>query len=115
MGNIQEEIKNKSQKFKPKKYRAWEFSETENSTIPNFDNEIIQVHLVDPDNIVNWKYSDRPEFELGNIEALANEFTTIGQQQPCIVRPIEHKDNFYELLVGERRWRAAKEAKIKLK
>jgi ParB family transcriptional regulator, chromosome partitioning protein len=115
MGNIQEEIKNKSQKFKPKKYRAWEFSESQDKTALSFDNETIQIYQIDPGNIINWEYSDRPELELGDIESLANELQTIGQQQPCIVRPIKNKNNYYELIVGERRWRAAKEAKIKLK
>ncbi len=40
---------------------------------------------------------------------------TNGQAQPCLVRPISHSPVFdYELIVGERRWRAAKIAEIDL-
>jgi ParB family chromosome partitioning protein len=71
---------------------------------------------VDPNLIKNWEYHDRPENELGDIDALANEFKEIGQQQPCIVRPIQNNPSYqYELIAGERRWRAAQVAKIKLK
>lgn len=67
---------------------------------------------IDPENIINWKFHDRPSNELGDIDSLAKEFISIGQQQPCIVRK---NDNNYELIIGERRWRAAKKAGIKLK
>jgi ParB family chromosome partitioning protein len=72
---------------------------------------------VNPKRILNWRYHDRPENELGDIEALAKEFNdpNIGQQQPCIVRPYVGKDNYdYELIAGERRWRAALKAEVKL-
>ncbi len=75
-----------------------------------------QIIEIDPVLITNWQYSDRPEFELGDIEALAEEFRTIGQHQPCIVRPISESSAFqYELIAGERRWRAAILARIPLK
>ncbi len=72
--------------------------------------------LLNPNDILNWSFHDRPEAELGDIEALAKDFSTIGQQQPCIVRPtpIGTKEK-YELIIGERRWRAAQKANIELK
>lgn len=73
-----------------------------------------KIYLIDPQNIRRWEYKDRPLSELGDIDSLAEEFKAIGQQQPCIVRPIEGKKE-YELIVGERRWRAAQKANIKLK
>lgn len=54
----------------------------------------------------NWKYSDRNAFELGNIEALAEDIQNNGQIQPITVRPIENGG--YEVIAGERRWRACK-------
>ena len=70
---------------------------------------------VDPSIIKNWEFHDRPESELGDIKALADDFLSIGQQQPCIVRPVTNDSNFqYELIIGERRWRAASLARINL-
>ena len=65
--------------------------------------------------IVNWEHHDRPSSELGDIAALAEEFKTIGQQQPCVVRPHPTLSNYYELIIGERRWRACKLANIPVK
>jgi ParB family chromosome partitioning protein len=71
---------------------------------------------IDPKHIVNWKFHDRPEDELGDIQSLADDMKNIGQQQPCIVRPI-YSSNIqkYEIIAGERRWRAALLAQINLK
>lgn len=99
-------IKNKEvDAIKKNKRRTW------------LENDVIEeVSLIDPNDITNWVYHDRPENELGDIKSLADEFISIGQQQPCIVRPTEIGSKYkYELIIGERRWRAAIEAKIKLK
>jgi ParB family chromosome partitioning protein len=80
------------------------------------DESCESVHLIDPFQIKNWEFSDRPENELGDIKSLANEFLKIGQQQPCVVRPTKMGAKFkYELIIGERRWRASIEAKTQLK
>ena len=72
--------------------------------------------LIDPIDISNWEFHDRPETELGDIKSLANEFITVGQQQPCVVRPTPVGSNTkYELIIGERRWRASALANLKLK
>lgn len=75
-----------------------------------------QIEYIDPDLICNWMFHDRPQNELGNIDSLAKEFLDpeIGQKQPCIVRPSKDKRYTYEVIAGERRWRAAKLAKTKL-
>ena len=71
---------------------------------------------VEPKKIRNWKFHDRPLNELGNISSLAKEFLSIGQQIPCVVREITGHSNFqYELIAGERRWRAAHKAGTQLK
>ena len=76
---------------------------------------IEEISLVDPNEICNWDFHDRPESELGDIDALANDFVKVGQQQPCLIRPSHNTDSCYELIIGERRWRAAKLAQIELK
>lgn len=79
----------------------------------NVNNE--QYAEIDPNAIRNWSLNDRPESELGDLETFAKELKEIGQQQPCIIRPIFDDKYQYEVIAGERRWRAAKLADIKLK
>ena len=95
----------KNKHLSTKKRRTW------------LENEIIEsVSFINPNEIINWVYHDRPENELGDIKSLAEDFLTIGQQQPCIIRPTQVGNEFkYELIIGERRWRAAKYANLKLK
>jgi len=70
---------------------------------------------INPSSIKNWEFHDRPETELGDLQALANDFIKVGQQQPCLVRPTHAGSHDYELIIGERRWRAAILAGVKLK
>lgn len=76
------------------------------------DKTIVEVDVKD---VIRWKYKDRPENELGDINGLAETFKSIGQQQPCILRPSKENLKKYELIVGERRWHAAEIAGLKLK
>lgn len=89
-------------------------SKVSKSKIRDVDNKInnMKIYEINPLDIIRWKHKDRPENELENIEELAETFKNIGQQQPCIVRK---QGNKYELIVGERRWRAAKKIGSKLK
>ena len=52
----------------------------------------------------------RKRFDDESIEALARSLADAGVVQPLIVRPLD--DGRYELIAGERRWRAAKHAGI---
>lgn len=70
---------------------------------------------VDPKKCTNWKYADRNQFELGSIEDLAEDIKQNGQLQPAIVRKIDSLDHTYEVIAGERRWRACSLANINLK
>lgn len=69
--------------------------------------------LVDPNQVKNWDYPDRPASELGDLDALASGMKT-KQIQPCVVRSVNDENYKYEVIAGERRWRAAKLAGIKL-
>lgn len=73
-----------------------------------------EIARINPNKIIRWKYKDRPENELGDITHLAEEFKTIGQQQPCVVRPLVKNQEKYELIIGERRWKAAIQANVDL-
>ena len=120
-----EDIKTNRDKknFKKRDYRPWNESGESICTKsalpsshsrPTNSSDVLEVL---PSKIKNWIYHDRPENELGDIESLANEFKEIGQLQPCIVRPYSGDNNqlLYELIVGERRWRAAELAGLPLK
>ena len=75
-------------------------------------NDIINV---DPSLCGNWAYSDRSDFEIGDIDALSEDIKKNGQLQPVIIRRIRAADEGYEVIAGERRWRACLVAGISLK
>lgn len=97
----------------PEKKELTSVEEHNEITVCSSDEMII---LIDTEDVINWKYHDRLESDLGNINELANDILLNGQIQPCVVRiansPYKNK---YELIIGERRWRAAKKAGVKLK
>ena len=70
---------------------------------------------IDPNECCNCKYSDRHNFELGDLNDLSEDIKLNGQLQPVIVRKIDSLDYTYEIIAGERRWRATKLSGIKLK
>lgn len=78
----------------------------------NNDNRLI---TIDPNDCVLWPFSDRPSDELGDIAALAESLKEHGQQEPVLVRQNkQHNQYHYEIIFGNRRWRAAQIAGIKL-
>ena len=52
-------------------------------------------------------YQPRAQFEPAKLEQLAQSIRSNGVIQPIVVRPV---DNHFELVAGERRWRAAERA-----
>jgi ParB family transcriptional regulator, chromosome partitioning protein len=52
----------------------------------------------------------RAKFDTAALDALAGSIGSVGLLQPLIVRPLD--DGRYELVAGERRWRAARKAGI---
>jgi ParB family transcriptional regulator, chromosome partitioning protein len=52
----------------------------------------------------------RVKFDAAALDALAGSIGSVGLLQPLIVRPLD--DGRYELVAGERRWRAAQKAGI---
>jgi ParB family transcriptional regulator, chromosome partitioning protein len=53
----------------------------------------------------------RAKFDAAALDALAGSIGSVGLLQPLIVRPLD--DGRYELVAGERRWRAAQKAGIR--
>jgi ParB family chromosome partitioning protein len=64
------------------------------------------LRLLSIDQLVRGQYQPRRSFDPAQLQELADSIkTTGGLLQPIIVRPI--KENTYEIVAGERRWRAA--------
>src|SRR3954447_9562121 len=64
---------------------------------------------VEIDSIVPGPMQPRTHFDESSLESLAESIRTHGIVQPLLVR---RRDSGYELIAGERRWRAAKLAGI---
>lgn len=75
---------------------------------------------LDPNKIDNWIYRDRSDFELGDIDELAESIQVKGQAQPIIIASTQKecftpKDNAnakYVVIAGYRRWLACKKHNI---
>ncbi|MEW8506689.1 MAG: ParB/RepB/Spo0J family partition protein [Candidatus Thiodiazotropha sp.] len=60
------------------------------------------------DLIQRGRYQPRREFDADSLRELADSIAAQGVIQPVVVRPVENER--YELIAGERRWRAAQQA-----
>ncbi|MDR0695268.1 MAG: ParB/RepB/Spo0J family partition protein [Holosporales bacterium] len=65
---------------------------------------------VDIEQVVPNNEQPRKSFDDTKIDELAGSISLYGLLQPIVVR---RKDNIYEIVAGERRWRAAKRAGLK--
>jgi len=52
-------------------------------------------------------FQPRKSFSSDSLQSLASSVKEIGVLQPITVRPVEGEAGIYELIAGERRWRAA--------
>lgn len=77
-----------------------------------------KVVKIDPNEIANWEYRDRQNFELGDLEALAESIEQTGQAQPIIlvltnsIFKSEEQSTKYIVIAGYRRWLACKNRNI---
>src|SRR5271155_3215929 len=55
-------------------------------------------------------FQPRRRFDEAELEALAQSVREKGGLQPLLVRPVEDEEVAFELIAGERRWRAAQRA-----
>ena len=69
--------------------------------------EIVSTHL-----LVSGKFQPRKDFNTDEIEELAVSIKQNGILQPILVRPLNNQGLSYEIIAGERRWRAAQIAKL---
>ncbi len=62
--------------------------------------------------LVPGKFQPRQNFNSKEIEELAESIKQNGILQPILVRPMNSQGKTYEIIAGERRWRAAQIAKL---
>jgi ParB family transcriptional regulator, chromosome partitioning protein len=58
------------------------------------------------------RYQPRTHFDAEMIEDLASSIREKGILQPILVRPVPGERDAYEIIAGERRWRAAQAARL---
>ena len=63
-------------------------------------------------NLISGKFQPRKVFDQTELEELADSIRTNGVLQPILVRPVTKGSDNYEIIAGERRWRASQLAKL---
>ncbi len=63
-------------------------------------------------NLISGKFQPRKHFDQIELDELAESIRSNGILQPILVRPLNEKGSSYEIIAGERRWRAAQIVKL---
>ncbi len=63
-------------------------------------------------NLVSSKLQPRKIFDQTELEELSDSIKSNGVLQPILVRPLNKESSSYEIVAGERRWRASQLAKL---
>ena len=79
-----------------------------NALLGTPDLETDQLREIDTDRIIPNSHQPRKNFDEDALNELANSIREHGIVQPIVVRPLE--DGFFQLIAGERRWRASQRA-----
>src|SRR5947207_8672519 len=74
------------------------------------DLETDQLREIDIDRILPNSHQPRKNFDEDALNELSNSIREHGLVQPVVVRPLD--DGFFQLIAGERRWRAAQRAAL---
>ena len=80
-----------------------------NKTMPGMQSSVSSVPI---ENIHPNPDQPRRIFKSDNLDDLANSIRTTGVLQPLLVRPSSKGPDQYEIIAGERRWRASQIAQI---
>ena len=81
------------------------FADNLMSTEENLDESTEKIHKIKVIEIEPNREQPRRSFDEEALDELATSIKTYGVLQPIIVNK---KDDYYEIVAGERRWRAAK-------
>ena len=63
-------------------------------------------------NLISGKFQPRKHFDQTELDELAESIRSNGILRTILVRPLNEKGSSYEIIAGERRWRAAQIAKL---
>ncbi|HLB41458.1 MAG TPA: ParB/RepB/Spo0J family partition protein [Gammaproteobacteria bacterium] len=86
------------------------YTGTDTTTTSTADNQMLdKLTQLSINQIQRGKYQPRREMDTQALEELAHSIRSQGILQPLIVRPVGDK---YEIIAGERRWRAAQIAEL---
>lgn len=69
-----------------------------------------KLHSLPVEYLQSSRYQPRKEFDPVRLQELADSISAQGVVQPVVVRPLS--ENRYEIIAGERRWRAAQLARL---
>ena len=62
--------------------------------------------------LVSGKFQPRKNFDQTELEELAESIKSNGVLQPILVRPLSNSGKSFEIIAGERRWRASQIARL---
>jgi len=86
-------------------------STAESNAVSNNEN-LSELQKLPIEQLQPGKYQPRKDMSAEALDDLANSIRSQGIIQPIVVRPVENGN--YEIIAGERRWRAAQLAEIDL-
>lgn len=72
-----------------------------------------QLKQIDVNLLKRGEYQPRRFIDEQDLKELASSIEKHGVMQPIVIRPIEDSEHTYEIIAGERRWRAAQIAGLK--
>ena len=78
-------------------------------TLENKEGDQIKLPI---QNLISGKFQPRKHFDQTELDELAESIRSNGILQPILVRPLNEKGSSYEIIAGERRWRAAQIVKL---
>jgi len=70
------------------------------------------LRMLGTDQLQAGAFQPRQNFDADELKALAQSFGRSGILQPLVVRPLKGATDRFEIIAGERRWRAAQIAKL---
>ena len=70
------------------------------------------LRMLGTDQLQAGAFQPRRNFDADDLKALAQSFGKSGILQPLLVRPLKGATDQFEIIAGERRWRAAQIAKL---
>ncbi len=77
--------------------------------LENNENDQVKLPI---QNLISGKFQPRKHFDQTELDELAESIRSNGILQPILVRPLNEKGSSYEIIAGERRWRAAQIVKL---